>query len=45
VVEVNGAVNSPLPDGPADLNLDQGRNRLLLPLFNANQLLIIPLKD
>src|ERR1051326_2904586 len=45
VLEVNAAVNSPLPDGPADLNLDQGRNRLLLPLFNANQLLIIPLKD
>ena len=45
VVEVKGAVNSPPPDGPADLNIDQGRNRLLLPLFNANQLLIIPFKD
>ena len=45
VVEVKGAVNSPPPDGPADLNIDQGRNRLLIPLFNANQLLIISLKD
>ena len=45
VVEVKGAVNSPAPDGPADLSVDQGRNRLLLPLFNANQLLIIPFKD
>jgi hypothetical protein len=42
---VKGAVNSPPPDGPADLNIDQRRNRLLLPLFNANQLLIIPFKD
>jgi hypothetical protein len=45
VVEVKGAVNSPPPDGPADLNIDQRRNRLLIPLFNANQLLIISLKD
>ena len=45
LVEVKGAVNSPPPDGPADLNVDQRRNRLLLPLFNANQLLIIPFKD
>jgi hypothetical protein len=45
VVEVKDAVNSPPPDGPADLNVDQRRNRLLLPLFNANQLLIIPFKD
>ena len=45
VVQVKGALNSPPPDGPADLNFDQRRNRLLLPLFNANQLLIIPLED
>jgi hypothetical protein len=45
LVEVKGAVNSPPPEGPADLNVDQRRNRLLLPLFNANQLLIIPFKD
>jgi hypothetical protein len=45
VVEVKDAVNSPPTDGPADLNVDQRRNRLLLPLFNANQLLIIPFKD
>jgi hypothetical protein len=42
VADVKDAVNSPPPDGPADLNVDQRRNRLLLPLFNANQLLIIP---
>jgi hypothetical protein len=45
VVEVKDAVNSPPTDGPADLNVDQRRNRLLLPLFNANQLLIVPFKD
>jgi hypothetical protein len=45
VVEVKGAVNSPPPDGPADLNTDHARNRLLLPLFNSNQLLIIPFKE
>jgi hypothetical protein len=45
LVEVKDAVNSPPPDGPADLNVDQRRNRLLVPLFNANQLLIITFKD
>jgi len=45
VVEVKGALSSPPPDGPADLNIDQMRNRLLIPLFNANQLLIVPLED
>jgi hypothetical protein len=45
LAEVKGAINSPPPDGPADLDIDRGRNRLLLPLFNANQLLIIPFKD
>jgi hypothetical protein len=45
VVEVKGAVNSPPPDGPADLNTDHVRNRLLLPLFNSNQLLIIRFKE
>jgi hypothetical protein len=45
VVQVKGALNSPPPDGPADLNFDQKRNRLLLPLFNANQLLIVSLED
>jgi hypothetical protein len=45
VVTVKGALNSPPPDGPADLNIDQKRNRLLLPLFNANQLLIVALED
>jgi len=45
LVELKDAVNSPPPDGPADLSVDQRRNRLLLPLFNANQLLIVPFKD
>jgi hypothetical protein len=45
IVEVRGAVNSPPPDGPADLNIDQRRNRLLVPLFNANQLLVVSLED
>ena len=33
------------PDGPAKISIDQGRNRLLIPLFNAGQLLILPLED
>lgn len=28
------------PDGPADINLDLKRNRLLVPLFDANELVI-----
>jgi sugar lactone lactonase YvrE len=31
------------PNGPADINLDRRRDRLLIPLFNANQLLILTL--
>ncbi len=33
------------PDGPAKINIDHGRNRLLIPLFNAGQLVILPLED
>jgi hypothetical protein len=31
------------PDGPADINVDLGRHRLLVPLFDANELVIQPL--
>jgi hypothetical protein len=37
--------NPSRPDGPADIGVDEERNRLLVPLFNAGQLVIIPLKD
>ena len=33
------------PDGPAKINIDQSRGRLLIPLFNAGQLLILRLPD
>jgi hypothetical protein len=33
------------PAGPAKISIDRSRDRLLLPLFNAGQLLIIPLPD
>jgi hypothetical protein len=32
-------------DAPADIGLDAVRNRLLIPLFRANEVLIIPLDD
>jgi hypothetical protein len=31
------------PDGPADINVDLTRNRLLVPLFDANELVVVPL--
>jgi hypothetical protein len=31
------------PDGPADINVDLLRGRLLVPLFDANELVILPL--
>jgi hypothetical protein len=37
--------NPARPDGPADISVDEERNRLLVPLFNAGQLVIIPLED
>jgi hypothetical protein len=32
------------PDGPADVGLDETRDRLLIPLLNRNQLVIFPLE-
>ena len=34
-----------LPDGPADIAVDELRSRLLVPLFNAHQLVIIQMED
>jgi hypothetical protein len=31
------------PDGPADINVDLKRNRLLVPLFDVNELVILDL--
>ena len=43
--EFVGALDNPaLPDGPADMGVDKRRNRLLVPLFNAHQLIIVPLR-
>jgi streptogramin lyase len=43
--EFVGALDNPaLPDGPADMAVDKRRNRLLIPLFNAHQLVILPLR-
>lgn len=42
---VSALENPSRPDGPADISVDQERNRLLVPLFNAGQLVIIPLED
>jgi hypothetical protein len=46
VAQFVSAVDNPTgPAGPADINIDEFRNRLLVPLFNAHQLVIIPLED
>jgi hypothetical protein len=37
--------NPAAPDGPADIGVDRRRNRLLIPLFNANELMIVPLDE
>jgi sugar lactone lactonase YvrE len=37
--------NPAAPAGPADISVDKKRNRLLVPLFNANQLIIIRIRD
>lgn len=42
---VSALENPSRPDGPADISVDEERNRLLVPLFNAGQLVIIPLED
>lgn len=45
VAEFVGARENPaLPDGPADMEIDRARNRLLIPLFNAHQLVIMQLE-
>jgi hypothetical protein len=46
VAQFVSALDNPAgPDGPADISVDEFRNRLLVPLFNAHQLVIIPLED
>jgi len=42
---VSALDNPASPDGPADISVDASRNRLLVPLFNANQLVIVQLED
>ena len=42
---VSALENPTRPDGPADIGVDEERGRLLVPLFNAGQLVIIPLED
>ena len=42
---VSAIENPSRPDGPADISVDEDRNRLLVPLFNAGQLVIVPLED
>jgi hypothetical protein len=45
VAEFVGALDNPArPDGPADMAIDRARNRLLIPLFNAHQLVILQLE-
>jgi hypothetical protein len=46
VAQFVSALDNPArPDGPADINVDESRDRLLIPLFGANQLVIMPLED
>ena len=42
---VSALENPTRPDGPADIGVDEERGRLLVPLFNAGQLVIIPLEE
>jgi hypothetical protein len=44
ITSVVGLLQNPsAPDGPADVGFDEARDRLLIPLFNRNQLVIFPL--
>jgi sugar lactone lactonase YvrE len=44
ITSVVGLLQNPsAPDGPADVGFDEARGRLLIPLFNRNQLVIFPL--
>jgi len=46
VAQVVSARDNPnSPDGPAKINIDHSRGQLLIPLFNAGQLMILPLPD
>jgi hypothetical protein len=46
IAQFVSALDNPMsPNGPADISIDQSRDRLLIPLFNANQLVIIPLEN
>ena len=46
VAQVNSLRDNPAgADGPAKISIDQGRNRLLIPLFQAGQLIIQPFQD
>jgi hypothetical protein len=42
---VSARDNPNSPDGPAKINIDSSRGRLLIPLFNAGQLVILTLPD
>lgn len=42
---VSALDNPGAPDGPADMQVDESRSRLLIPLFNANQLVILSLEQ
>jgi len=45
LLDGDGNLSCLIPDleAPADIGLDRGRNRVLVPLFNANEVRIIPL--
>jgi hypothetical protein len=46
VFQVVGAQDNPSsPDGPAKINIDYSRSRLLIPLFSKGQLVILQLAD
>jgi hypothetical protein len=46
IAEFVSALDSPAhPDGPADLAVDRRRHRLLIPLFNRHELVIVRLRD
>jgi streptogramin lyase len=46
IAQVTSSRDNPAnPDGPAKINIDRSRGRLLVPLFNAGQLLILQLPD
>ena len=46
VTKVQSMLDSPAaPDGPAKIAMDRTRNRLLIPIFNAGQLMILPFEN